>query len=195
MASVSSPDATSGRRIVLGVTGGIAAYKAADLTSKLVQAGAIVDVILTAGAQQFIQPLTFNALTRRPVHGDVAAAWDETQAGHVTLAAEADLLLPYLLAYWAAARGLSLLVRGPMARRVLVRRAMAVGERMYLSGEITRKESLARPTIESALRAFEDQGYLRDDGGKLSLVPPFDTTETVGVIESKLRELFPREAP
>ncbi len=107
----------------------------------------------------------------------------------------ADVLWPYLLGYWAAARGLALLVRGPMARRELVRRAMAVGERMYLSGEITRREALARPTIESALRAFEDQGYLRDDAGKLSLVPPFDTTDTVGVIEGKLRALFPREAP
>lgn len=107
----------------------------------------------------------------------------------------ADLLLPYLLGYWAAARALVLLVRGPLPRREVARKAMAVGERMFLSGEIARRESLARPTMESALRAFEDLGYLRDDAGKLALVPPFETQDTVGLVESKLRALFPREAP
>jgi glycerol-3-phosphate O-acyltransferase len=107
----------------------------------------------------------------------------------------ADLLLPYLLGYWAAARSLVLLVRGPMLRREVARKAMAVGERMFLSGELSRREALARPTMESALRAFEDLGYLRVDAGKLALVPPFETQETVGLIESKLRALFPREAP
>lgn len=107
----------------------------------------------------------------------------------------ADLLLPYLLGYWAAARSLVLLVRGPMLRREVARKAMAVGERMFLSGELSRREALARPTMESALRAFEDLGYLRVDAGKLALVPPFETQDTVGLIESKLRALFPREAP
>jgi glycerol-3-phosphate O-acyltransferase len=107
----------------------------------------------------------------------------------------ADLLLPYLLGYWAAARSLVLLVRGPLPRREVARKAMAVGERMYLSGEISRREALARPTMESALRAFQDLGYLRDEGGKLVLVPPYETQETAGLIEGKLRALFPREAP
>ena len=53
----------NGTRITLGVSGGIAAYKAADLASKLVQAGATVDVLLTKGATEFIQPLTFQAIT------------------------------------------------------------------------------------------------------------------------------------
>lgn len=83
----------SSHRIVLAVTGGIAAYKAAELTSRLVQLGARVDVILSEGARQFIQPLTFSALTRRPVHLDPFAAWTPEAAGHVSLAAEAALLL------------------------------------------------------------------------------------------------------
>ena len=78
---------------MLGVTGGIAAYKAADLASRLAQAGATVDVILTAGAQQFVRPLTFSALTRRPVHADAFAPWTAEFAGHVTLGREADLLV------------------------------------------------------------------------------------------------------
>ena len=56
-----------GARIVVGVSGGIAAYKAAELVSTLVQQDAEVSVLLTEGATAFIQPLTFEALTRRPV--------------------------------------------------------------------------------------------------------------------------------
>lgn len=81
------------KRVVLAVTGGIAAYKAADLTSKLVQLGAEVDVVLTEAAREFIQPLTFSALTRRDAHVDPFAGWTEERAGHITLAAEADVLL------------------------------------------------------------------------------------------------------
>jgi len=64
-----------GKRIVLGVCGGIAAYKAADLTSKLQQAGALVDVVLTEHAIEFIQPLTFSSLSHRSVHTNL---WEPT---------------------------------------------------------------------------------------------------------------------
>ena len=87
------PNPLAGRRILLAVTGGIAAYKAADIASTLVQLGAAVDVILSEAARQFIQPMTFSALTRRDVHVDAFAAWTPERAGHVTLAAEADALL------------------------------------------------------------------------------------------------------
>lgn len=80
-------------RVVLAVSGGIAAYKAADVASKLVQAGAVVDTVFTRGAAEFIQPLTFQALTKRPVHIDMFEPWSDGNAGHVTLAAEADLLI------------------------------------------------------------------------------------------------------
>jgi phosphopantothenoylcysteine decarboxylase/phosphopantothenate--cysteine ligase len=83
----------SGRRIVLGVTGGIAAYKAAELASQLVQAGALVDVILTENAQRFIGAVTFQALTKRPVHNDTFEGWTEESTGHVSLAQGADLLV------------------------------------------------------------------------------------------------------
>jgi phosphopantothenoylcysteine decarboxylase/phosphopantothenate--cysteine ligase len=80
-------------QVVLGVSGGIAAYKAADLASKLVQAGAVVDTVLTKSATAFIAPLTFQALTKRPVHEDMFEPWTETSSGHVTLAGNADLVL------------------------------------------------------------------------------------------------------
>lgn len=87
------PEPLAGKRIVLGVTGGIAAYKAADLTSKLVQLGADVHVILTSGASEFIQPMTFQALTRNPVYTGVFDGWEGSNAGHVTLAATADAVI------------------------------------------------------------------------------------------------------
>jgi phosphopantothenoylcysteine decarboxylase/phosphopantothenate--cysteine ligase len=79
--------------IVLGVTGGIAAYKAADLASKLVQAGAQVDVIMTEAATRFVAPLTFQALTARPVHIDMFRLLEQTEMAHLSLAARADLLV------------------------------------------------------------------------------------------------------
>lgn len=78
---------------MLGVTGGIAAYKAAELASTLVQAGVELTVVMTAGARQFIQPLTFEGLTHRRVYTGVFEGWSDGHTGHVELAAEADLLL------------------------------------------------------------------------------------------------------
>jgi phosphopantothenoylcysteine decarboxylase/phosphopantothenate--cysteine ligase len=77
-------------RIVLGVAGGIAAYKAASLCSALVQRGHEVDVVMTEGAQHFVGPLTFAALTRRPVLGSL---WDAPESiPHIALARSADAI-------------------------------------------------------------------------------------------------------
>lgn len=83
----------AGATVVLGVSGGIAAYKAADLASKLVQAGAAVHVAMTEGATRFVQPLTFQALTHHPVFTSVFDGWDKGGRGHVTLAAETDVVV------------------------------------------------------------------------------------------------------
>ncbi|MDR7317367.1 bifunctional phosphopantothenoylcysteine decarboxylase/phosphopantothenate--cysteine ligase CoaBC [Brevibacillus nitrificans] len=83
----------AGKRIVLGVSGGIAAYKAAALTSKLTQAGAIVHVILTENAQKFVQPVTFQALSHQPVHTDTFDEPDPHVISHIDLADKADLVL------------------------------------------------------------------------------------------------------
>lgn len=81
------------KRIVLGVTGGIAAYKAASVCSRLVQAGATVDVVMTAAAQKFIAPLTFQALTHRSIYTDMFDIPDGENIPHIALADAADLLL------------------------------------------------------------------------------------------------------
>jgi phosphopantothenoylcysteine decarboxylase/phosphopantothenate--cysteine ligase len=81
------------KRIVLGVTGGIAAYKSAIICSRLVQGGARVDVVLTDAARKFITPLTFQALTHRPVFTDMFSIPDGENIPHIVLADAADLLL------------------------------------------------------------------------------------------------------
>lgn len=81
------------KRIVLGVTGGIAAYKVVQLARDLTLAGALVDVIMTEEARQFVGPLTFQALTRRPVHTELFSLLAETEISHVTLGVEADIVV------------------------------------------------------------------------------------------------------
>ncbi len=81
------------KRIVLGVTGSIAAYKAVDLASLLTKAGCSVDVVMTADAQEFATPLPFKTLTRRPVITDLYAEDEGWKPSHIRLADEADLLL------------------------------------------------------------------------------------------------------
>lgn len=83
----------SGKHILLGVTGSIAAYKAADLASKLTQAGAKVDVILTDAAEKFITPLTFQSVTGRKAYTDKDLWGDEAHVMHISLGKTADLLV------------------------------------------------------------------------------------------------------
>ncbi|NWG34805.1 MAG: bifunctional phosphopantothenoylcysteine decarboxylase/phosphopantothenate--cysteine ligase CoaBC [Chloroflexi bacterium] len=83
----------SRKRIILGVTGSIAAYKSADLASKLTQAGAQVDVLLTPAAEKFITPLTFQSVTGRRAYTDADLWGDEAHVLHVGLGHAADLLV------------------------------------------------------------------------------------------------------
>ncbi|RZU99323.1 bifunctional phosphopantothenoylcysteine decarboxylase/phosphopantothenate--cysteine ligase CoaBC [Spiribacter vilamensis] len=83
----------SGQHILLGVTGGIAAYKAPDLVRRLRQAGAEVRVVLTAGAQAFVTPLTFQAVSHQPVHTDLLDPEAEAGMGHLELARWADRVI------------------------------------------------------------------------------------------------------
>jgi phosphopantothenoylcysteine decarboxylase/phosphopantothenate--cysteine ligase len=82
-----------GKRVVLGVSGGIAAYKAADLASFLVQQGVALRVAMTEAATRFVGPMTFEAITRQPVYTGVFDGWGAGEAGHVTLASTADAVV------------------------------------------------------------------------------------------------------
>jgi phosphopantothenoylcysteine decarboxylase/phosphopantothenate--cysteine ligase len=86
-------DRLAGRRILLGVTGGIAAYKAAELTRLLRGEGAQVRVVMTAAAREFVAPLTFQALSGNPVRSDLFDPAHEAAMGHIELARWAELVL------------------------------------------------------------------------------------------------------
>lgn len=81
------------KNILLGVTGSIAAYKAADLVSGLTKGGCRVDVIMTKGAEAFITPLTLQTLSKNRVYTDVFQEDDPGEVKHISLAKKADLLL------------------------------------------------------------------------------------------------------
>lgn len=83
----------SNKKILLGVSGGIAAYKSAILARRLIDEGASVRVVMTQGAQAFMQPLTFQALTGNPVHLDLLDPAAEAAMGHIELARWADAIL------------------------------------------------------------------------------------------------------
>ena len=83
----------SGKEIVVGVGGGIACYKVCDVVSKLAQRGCGVTVAMTDAATKFVTPLTFEALSRRPVHTGIWSGVDPTDTQHIGLTERADLLL------------------------------------------------------------------------------------------------------
>jgi phosphopantothenoylcysteine decarboxylase/phosphopantothenate--cysteine ligase len=81
------------RFIVLGVTGSIAAYKSIELARRLTQAGATVQVVMSRSATEFVRPLTFQALTYRPVEVEMFQIQDERAAGHVAMGRQADVVV------------------------------------------------------------------------------------------------------
>ncbi|QWV91915.1 bifunctional phosphopantothenoylcysteine decarboxylase/phosphopantothenate--cysteine ligase CoaBC [Geomonas oryzisoli] len=125
-----------GKEIVLGVTGGIAVYKAVELLRLLVKAGANVHVVMTRSATEFVTPLTFQTLSRNPVHLELFNLISEEKIGHIALADRADL---YIIAPATAnvigkiAHGIAddLLTTTVMATRAPVLIAPAMNVNMY----------------------------------------------------------------
>jgi phosphopantothenoylcysteine decarboxylase/phosphopantothenate--cysteine ligase len=113
----------AGARIVVGVAGGIAAYKAAELVRLLDKAGATTYVAMTARAQQFVTPMTFQALTRHPVFTDLFSLTEEASIGHIQLADQADLVIVAPATANAIARLASGAADDPVAAIALATRA------------------------------------------------------------------------
>ena len=123
-----------GRRVVLGVTGGIAAYKAVQLARDLTRLGATVDVVLTRGARQFIQPLSFEGVTGRPALTELFST--EGAALHIRLGQEADVVCVApatadFLARAAQGRANDLLTTTLLATRAPVVLCPAMNDRMF----------------------------------------------------------------
>ena len=81
------------RQVILGVTGGIAAYKSPDLVRRLLERGAEVQVVMTKSARRFVTPMTFQAVSGRPVRSDLWDSAAEAAMGHIELARWADQVL------------------------------------------------------------------------------------------------------
>ena len=92
MSNVPTPS-LAGRRVLLGVTGGIAAYKSADLVRRLKDAGADVQVVMTEAATRFVEPQTFQAVSGRPVRQSLWDEAGEAAMGHIELARWPDAIL------------------------------------------------------------------------------------------------------
>lgn len=141
------------REILLGVSGGVAAYKAADLCSKLVQQGAKVSVIMTESAHQFIGARTFEALTRRPVYSHAFEAKEHFQGEHIGLAQRADLcvIAP------ATAQTIARLAHG-MADDLLST-AMLVTTAPVLIAPAMNCDMWAKPSVQRNVTQLKEDGY------------------------------------
>ena len=117
------PHALEGKNVVLGVTGSIACYKALDLASKLTQGGALVDVILSRAAAQFVTPLAFRSITHRPVTTDMFDPNSELSIEHVALAERAELVVVAPATANFIARMATGLADDPLTATVLATRA------------------------------------------------------------------------
>ncbi|MBB4638735.1 bifunctional phosphopantothenoylcysteine decarboxylase/phosphopantothenate--cysteine ligase CoaBC [Longimicrobium terrae] len=141
----------TGRRVVLGVTGGIAAYKAITVARELTLAGAEVDVVLSAGALEFVRPLSFEALTGRPAYSSLYPQGDPLL--HIRLARDADLVIiapatANFLARAAAGMADDLMTAALLATAAPVVLVPAMNDRMY-----------AHPATQGNLARLAEYGY------------------------------------
>lgn len=167
-----------GRRVVLGVTGGIAAYKAVQVARDLTRLGAEVDAVLSRGAQEFVRPLSFEGVTGRPALTDLFST--EGAARHILLGREADVVCVApatadLLARAAAGRADDLLTTTLLATRAPVLLCPAMNDRMW-----------AHPQVRAnAAHCVEALGY--------QLAGPADGALAVGEAEGPGRLLEPED--
>ncbi|MCK4691371.1 MAG: bifunctional phosphopantothenoylcysteine decarboxylase/phosphopantothenate--cysteine ligase CoaBC [Desulfuromonadales bacterium] len=164
-----------GKTVILGVSGGIAVYKAVELLRLLTKAGAQVHVVMTRNAQQFVTPLTFQTLSGNPVHTDLFNLHQEQEIGHISLADRADL---FILAPATAnligkiAQGLAddLLSTSVMATKAPVLAVPAMNTNMYENPLYRRNEKILlehgyhvlEPATGSLACGWEGQGKLPD---------------------------------
>ncbi len=140
------------RHVVLGVSGGIACYKSCTLARRLTEAGATVDVVLTAGAAEFVRPLTFEALTGRPV---LTSLWERGRAlAHIDLAKDPDLVIV------APATG-NILARAAMgmADDLLTALLLARADRLVLAAPAMNDAMYANPATTANIKTLTARGW------------------------------------
>lgn len=142
------------KELLVGVSGGIAAYKSADLVSKCVQAGARVTVILTRAARRFIGATTFEALTGRPVYSDMFSPREHYRGEHIGLAQRADL---FCIAP-ATADVMAKLAHG-LADDLLTTTALAVTSPILLAPAMN-CEMWAKPAVQRNVAQLRGDGVI-----------------------------------
>ncbi|MDB4998421.1 MAG: plsB [Myxococcaceae bacterium] len=115
--------------------------------------------------------------------GAVAIASDEAR---VRVVLYAQIVKNFVEGYRIAARSLAALSKGPLTPKELGKRGLATGDRMFLAGEIVKREAVSRPVLENAYGSFVDQGYLARNEGKLSLTESYVSSDAVRTIEAKI---------
>lgn len=148
-----SVQAISGKKILLGVTGSIAAYKAADITSQLVKLGVDVRVVMTESATRFIAPLTLQTLSRHPVGVSMWASVGEWEPEHIDLADHTDLLLVAP----ATAQTIARFAHG-MADDLLSSIYLATPAPVMIAPAMNGK-MLAHPATQQNLRTLRERGH------------------------------------
>ncbi len=161
-------DRLTNKRVLLGVTGGIAAYKSADLVRRLQDEGAEVRVVMTEAACEFITPLTMQALSGNPVYLDLLDAETESVMGHIELARWADIVVVApatadFMARIVAGRGDDLLTTVCLAATCGIAIAPAMNQAMW-----------AKKTTQDNLAAIRDQG--------LTILEPADGLQACGEV-------------
>lgn len=152
------------KTVILGVTGSIAAYKAAELASLMVKRNYAVHVIMTPAATRFITPLTLQVISQNPVHVDMFASPGSWEIGHISLAGRADLVLVApasadFIARLAAGMADDLLAATIMATRATVLLAPAMNDGMY-----------ANPVLQEKIVYLKGVGYrfIEPETGRLA---------------------------
>jgi phosphopantothenoylcysteine decarboxylase/phosphopantothenate--cysteine ligase len=164
-----------GKQIVLGVTGGIAVYKAVELLRLLTKAGAVVHVVMTRGATEFVTPLTFQTLSGQPVHLELFNLISEQEIGHISLAERADLFIvapatANFIGKLACGIADDLLSTTVMATRAPVLIAPAMNVNMYRNPIVRENEARLKehgylfvpPASGMLACGYEGEGKLQD---------------------------------
>lgn len=185
------------KHILLGVTGSIAAYKAADLASKLTQAGAEVDVVLTEAAERFVSPLTFQSVTGRHCYTDADLWGTQGHVTHISLARQADMLVIAP----ASAQTMARMAHG-MGDNLLSLMALAFGpgdsHRPLLIAPAMDGGMLAHPATQENLQVLQDRGavVIGPESGHLAsgLMARGRMTEPADIL-GRIRYHFSRRGP
>jgi len=171
----------SGREILLGVTGGIAAYKACEVVRELRKEGANVHVVLTASGARFITPLTLQTLSKNPVHTELFDLVSESEIGHIALAQKAHLLM--IVPATANVLGK---IRNGIADDLLSTIVMATAAPILLAPAMN-SQMYASPAVRENVEVLRERGvsFVDPDEGELACgtVGPGRLADTAKIVE------------